>query len=135
MRCRWRTWNRRPTRCAFVPGGRSMPRPTGRSLTASREAAAKAWGANYAAAVLDKAGIDKMIANRVAMGPGLPKERFLWAAYADALMYPFPTEILAVNSDRKAFFALEAKLLAEYYGQCGVAGAAGGRWTITCRRL
>ena len=26
-----------------------------------------------------------------------------------------------MNSDRKAFFALEAKLLAEYYGQCGVA--------------
>jgi predicted TIM-barrel fold metal-dependent hydrolase len=74
------------------------------------------------ATILDKAGIDRMIANRVAMGPGLPKERFLWAAYADALMYPFPTDAIAANSDRRAFFALEAKLLAKYYEQSGVSG-------------
>ena len=53
-----------------------------------------------------------MLANRVAMGAGLPKERFLWVAYADALMYPFPTGQISANSDRDAFFALEAKLLA-----------------------
>ena len=85
-----------------------------------RASAVKSWGASYAATILDKAGIDKMVANRVAMGTGLPKERFLWAAYADALMYPFPTGIIAENSDRRAFFDLEAKLLAEYYRQSGV---------------
>lgn len=69
---------------------------------------------------LDRAGIDRMIANRVSMGPGLPPERFLWVAYADALMYPFPTAVLEVNPDRKAFFALEAKLLARYYQESGV---------------
>jgi predicted TIM-barrel fold metal-dependent hydrolase len=36
-------------------------------------------------------------------------------------MYPFPTAILAVNSDRKAFFDLEEKLLGEYYTQSGLA--------------
>jgi uncharacterized protein len=70
---------------------------------------------------LDRAGIDRMIANRVSMGPGLPPERFLWVAYADALMYPFATAVLEINSDRKAFFALEAKLLERYYKESGVA--------------
>jgi len=88
----------------------------------NRAAATKAWGANYAATVLDKAGIDKMVANRVSMGDRLPKDRFLWAAYADALMYPFPTDSIAANSDRRAFFALEAKLLGQYYKQSGAAG-------------
>ncbi|MBZ5634618.1 MAG: amidohydrolase family protein [Acidobacteriia bacterium] len=69
---------------------------------------------------LDRAGIDRMIANRVSMGPGLPPERFLWVAYADALMYPFATAALEINPDRKAFFALEAKLLERYYKESGV---------------
>jgi len=69
---------------------------------------------------LDRAGIDRMIANRVSMGPGLPAERFLWVAYADALMYPFPTTVLEVNPDRRAFFALETKLLERYYKESGV---------------
>jgi predicted TIM-barrel fold metal-dependent hydrolase len=71
---------------------------------------------------LDRAGIDRMIANRVSMGPGLPPDRFLWVAYADALMYPFSTDVLEINSDRKAFFGLEAKLLARYYTESGVNG-------------
>ncbi len=70
---------------------------------------------------LDRAGIDRMIANRVSMGPGLPPERFLWVAFGDALMYPFSTAVLEINSDRKKFFALEAKLLERYYKESGVA--------------
>src|SRR5438105_12772062 len=30
--------------------------------------------------VLDRAGIERMIANRVSMNPALPRERFLWVA-------------------------------------------------------
>ena len=71
---------------------------------------------------LDRAGIDRMIANRVSMNPALPPERFLWAAYADALMYPFPTAALEINSDRRQFFALEARLLDRYYKESGVPG-------------
>jgi uncharacterized protein len=69
---------------------------------------------------LDRAGIDRVIANRVSMGPGLPAERFLWVAYADALMYPFATNVLEINPDRKEFFPLEAKLLDRYYKESGV---------------
>jgi hypothetical protein len=57
--------------------------------------------------VLDQLGIDIMLANRVAMGPGLPSDRFLWVPYADALMYPLSNESIIHNSDQKAFFALE----------------------------
>lgn len=94
-------------------------RPGGNPLLA--RAAKEALHADKAgaAAVLDRAGIDRMVANRMSMGPGLPPERFLWAAYADPLMYPFPTDSLAVNSDRKAFFALEAGHLADYRKESG----------------
>ncbi len=71
--------------------------------------------------VLDQLGIDIMLANRVAMGRGLPAERFLWVPYADALMYPLPNESIIHNSDQQAFFALEEKLLKRYYAESGVA--------------
>jgi hypothetical protein len=70
--------------------------------------------------VLDRLGIDIMLANRVAMGPGLPSDRFLWVPYADALMYPLSNESVIHNSDQKAFFALEEKLLKRYYAESGV---------------
>lgn len=73
------------------------------------------------AKVLDRAGIAIMLANRVAMGAGLPAARFLWVAYADALMYPLDNASLATNSDRKAFFGLEEQLLGKYYRESRVA--------------
>lgn len=109
----------------FRPGRPEFGEASRAIFGGDRAAAARDWGGYYASRVLDKAGIDKMIANRVAMGEGLPRERFLWAAYADALMYPFPTEGLAVNSDRKAFFALESKLLGTYYREAGMTGRPG----------
>ena len=86
-----------------------------------KTAAAKTYGQDYAVKVLDQLNIDIMLANRVALGPGLPSPRFLWVAFADALMYPLLTDSLAQNADQKAFFALEAKLLARYYAESGVA--------------
>ena len=67
-------------------------------------------------------GIETMVANRVAMGPGLPPSRFLWVPFADALMYPLGTAQLIRNPDQKAFFPLEDKLLKRYYAESGVAG-------------
>jgi predicted TIM-barrel fold metal-dependent hydrolase len=72
------------------------------------------------AKVLDQLGIGMMLANRVAMGPGLPPDRFLWVPYADALMYPLANDAMIHNPDRKAFFALEEKLLKRYYSESGV---------------
>ena len=74
-------------------------------------------GDSYPAWVLDQAGIDIMLANRVAMGPSVQPPRFRWVPYADALLFPLDNSRLAMrNSDRKSFFALEDKLRARYLG-------------------
>jgi predicted TIM-barrel fold metal-dependent hydrolase len=77
-------------------------------------------GAGYANWVLDQLGIETMLANRVAMGPGLAPPRFLWVPFEDALMYPLNNSSLAAkNSDRKAFFADEDRLLQRYLKESG----------------
>jgi uncharacterized protein len=76
----------------------------------------------YANWVLDQLGIETMLANRVAMGPGLAAPRFLWVPFEDALMYPLNNASLAAkNSDRKSFFADEDKLLKRYLKESGLA--------------
>ena len=82
----------------------------------------KTHGADYATWILDRLGIETMLSNRVAMGPGLPSPRFIWVPFADALMYPLNTEPLIHTPDQKAFFALEDKLLKRYYAESGVSG-------------
>jgi predicted TIM-barrel fold metal-dependent hydrolase len=86
-----------------------------------KPAARKQYGQDYAVRVLDQLNIETMLANRVALGPGLPSPRFLWVAFADALMYPLPTDSLVQTSDQKQFFALESTLLKRYYAESGVA--------------
>ena len=82
--------------------------------------AARTYGQDYAVRVLDQLNIETMLANRVAVGPGLPAPRFLWVPFADALMYPLPTAAIAHNPDQKAFFADEDRLLKRYYTESGV---------------
>jgi predicted TIM-barrel fold metal-dependent hydrolase len=78
-------------------------------------------GANYPAWVLDRLGIDVMLGNRVAMGGGIAPPRFRWVSYVDALMFPLDNSRLAAeNTDRKAFFALEDRLLKRYLDECGL---------------
>jgi predicted TIM-barrel fold metal-dependent hydrolase len=86
-----------------------------------KAAAARKYGQEYAVRLLDELNIDVMLANRVAVGPGLPQPRFLWVPFADALMYPLANDSLIQNSDHKAFFPLEEKLLKRYYDESGVA--------------
>ena len=74
------------------------------------------------ATVLDQLHIGIMLANRVSMGAGLPPDRFLWVPYADAFMYPLVNVSMIHNSDQKAFFALEEKLLQRYYAEADVPG-------------
>lgn len=79
-------------------------------------------GAKYPAWVLDRLGINVMLANRVAMGQGIVPPRFRWVSYVDALIFPLDNSgLAAANSDRKSFFGLEDSLLKRYYEQCGVA--------------
>jgi predicted TIM-barrel fold metal-dependent hydrolase len=64
---------------------------------------------------LDQAGIEVMLGNRIAMGPGLSAPRFRWVAYDDALLFPISTKAeAAVTPDRQKLFPLEDQLLKEY---------------------
>lgn len=62
--------------------------------------------------VLDRIGTDVMLANRVAMGPGLVPPRFRWVSYVDALMLPLTTWAeRAATPDYQALYPLEENLL------------------------
>jgi predicted TIM-barrel fold metal-dependent hydrolase len=82
--------------------------------------AVREHSSGYAVWILDQLGIETMLANRVTLGEGLPSPRFLWVPFDDALMYPLANDALIHNSDQKAFFALEEKLLRRYYSECGL---------------
>lgn len=65
--------------------------------------------------VLDRIGVDVMLANRIAMGPGLAPPRFRWVSYADALIFPLSNIAEAKTTpDRQKLFPLEDKLLKRY---------------------
>jgi len=105
----------RPGSAEVVNAGREL-------FGADKAAAVRAHQSDYATWVLDRLGIDVMLANRVAMGPGLPASRFAWVPFADALMYPLDNQPLIHHPDHKAFFPLDEKLLRRYYAESGVAG-------------
>jgi hypothetical protein len=72
--------------------------------------------------VLDRIGTEVMIANRVAMGPGLAPPRFRWASYVDALLLPLSTKSeAAVSPDRQKLYPYEEKLLKRYLADLRVA--------------
>jgi predicted TIM-barrel fold metal-dependent hydrolase len=65
--------------------------------------------------VLDQCGIEVMLANRTAMGPGLSGPRFRWVSYVDALLFPLSTKKEAsVTPDREKLFPLEDQLLKSF---------------------
>jgi len=87
----------------------------GDNQRSTKEQVAKQKGDTYPAWVLDRMGVDVMLANRVEMGPSVTAPRFRWVPFADALMYPLDTaKIAAATPDRKQFFPLEDKLLRSY---------------------
>jgi predicted TIM-barrel fold metal-dependent hydrolase len=64
---------------------------------------------------LDQAGIDVMMANRIALGPGLPATRFKWISFVDALMLPLDVSGEAARTpDTRSLYPREAKLLQRY---------------------
>ena len=72
----------------------------------------KAQGQRFPTWALDQAGIDIMMSNRVAMGPGLPPSRFKWIAFSDALMMPLDVRGEAARTpDTRLLYPREAKLL------------------------
>ncbi len=78
-------------------------------------------GARFSSWALDRAGIDVMLANRVAMGSGLPSARFKWIAFADALMLPLDNTAEAARTpDTRSLYPRETRLLARYRHDIGV---------------
>ncbi|HKW27007.1 MAG TPA: amidohydrolase family protein [Terriglobales bacterium] len=92
-----------------------------RELRAARERVQREQGNNFPSWVLDKLNIRYMLANRIAMGPGLAPPRFLWVPYDDALLVPLNNQGLAnENPDRKFFFSREDMLLQSYVKDSGL---------------
>jgi predicted TIM-barrel fold metal-dependent hydrolase len=85
------------------------------ALTAAVGRAIAERGARFPEWALDQAGIDVMLGNRVAMGPGLERPRFRWVTFVDALMLPLDTRGEATRTpDTRVLYPKEAKLLQRY---------------------
>jgi len=81
----------------------------------------RARGENYPAWVLDRAGIDVMLANRIVVGPGLTAPRFRWVAFDDALMLPLDTRAEAARTpDTRSLYPKEQALLRRYMRELNV---------------
>lgn len=90
-------------------------------LRATRGRIQQHQGNNFPAWVLDKLNIRYLLANRIAMGPGLAPPRFLWVPYDDALLLPLNNQTLASeNPDRKFFVSREEMLLRRYLKDSGL---------------
>jgi uncharacterized protein len=91
------------------------------ALRARRAAELKGRGDAYPSWALDRAGIDVMFANRIALGPGLAPPRFRWVAFDDALMLPLDTRGEAARTpDTRSLYPKEQKLLARYLHDLGM---------------
>lgn len=91
-------------------------------LRATKARVAKEQGVRFPEWILDKVGTEVMLANRVAMGPGLAPPRFRWVSYVDALMLPLSTKAeAAATPDRSKLYPLEEKLLRRYLADLHVA--------------
>jgi uncharacterized protein len=102
------------------PNPETEPRPQG-AVAARKAQLQREKNDAYPVWVLDQAGIETMLANRVAMGAGIQPPRFRWVPYADALVFPLDnSHLAAMNSDRRAFFALEDKLRSRYLSEAGL---------------
>jgi hypothetical protein len=92
------------------------------SLGAAVQRVRREQGERFPAWTLDAAGIDIMLANRIAMGPGLAAPRFRWVPFADPLMLPLDTRLEAARTpDTRALYPKEAALLRRYLRDLGLA--------------
>ena len=82
----------------------------------------KQKGEKFPEWALDQVGTEVLLANRIAMGPGLSAPRFRWVSYVDALLYPISTKAeAAVSPDREKLFPLEDQLLKKYLADLSIA--------------
>jgi uncharacterized protein len=90
------------------------------AVAAARVAALHRRGTAFPAWALDRAGIDVMFANRIAIGAGLDAPRFRWVPFDDALLFPLDTRVEATRSpDTRSLYPKEAALLRRYLRDLG----------------
>ena len=86
-----------------------------KELVAAKQSAIHEQAAGYPAWILEKAGIQIMFANRVAMGAGIEPPHFRWVPYVDALLLPLNNDrAKRLNTDFDWFYSHEEKLLKRY---------------------
>jgi hypothetical protein len=87
------------------------------ALKSAVGAAQNTNGQRFPEWALDQAGIDVMMSNRIAMGPGLAAPRFRWVAFVDPLMLPLDVSAEAARTpDTRSLYPREARLLRRYMG-------------------
>ncbi len=90
-------------------------------LRTARQRVATEQGERFPEWALDRIGTEVMLANRVAMGPGLAAPRFRWVSFVDALLLPLSTGAEAATSpDHAKLYPLEDKLLHRYLADLGI---------------
>ena len=91
------------------------------AFNAARSRVIAAQGARFPEWVLDQVGTEVMFANRIALGPSLVPPRFRWVPFADALMLPLDTRIVAaLTPDTRSLYKKEATLLRRYLSDLGM---------------
>ncbi len=75
----------------------------------------KARGDLYPSWVLNRANTEIMLANRVAMGRGLPNDRFKWVPFVDCFLFPLNNDAAkAKDPEHRAFIGREEVLLTRF---------------------
>ena len=93
----------------------------GNQTAAARDRVLRERGEQFPEWVLDHAGIDVMLANRIALGPGLAAPRFRWVPFDDALLFPLDTRNEASRTpDTRLLYPREAALLQRYLRDLGL---------------
>ena len=83
-----------------------------KAARSAQDAVRRREGDRYFTGVLDKAGIETVLANRVRMAPELSGPRFRWVPYDDALLFPLDNSVEKNRTaDRNVFYAREEQLL------------------------
>ena len=93
------------------------------ALKAAVGKTAQAQGLRFPEWALDQAGIDVMLANRIALGPGLASPRFRWIAFVDPLMLPLDNSGEATRTpDTRPLYPRETRLLQRYLRDLSIRG-------------
>jgi hypothetical protein len=78
-------------------------------------------GSKYFSNILDRVGIETVLANRVSMPDYLEPSRFRWVFFVDSFLFPFDNSQLEKrDSDETLYLPLQKKVLHGYMAQVGV---------------